>query len=212
MILCHELTFFVKHETKCKNCCTENEINGRMELLIYNIEFGGYIVQQNIGIRMGTTWALLISSRFLYSYEAKFMQKRIKDKQVTDVAVFIISFRYVDEVLSVNNLTFANWNFINIPNEFKIKETAETASYAWFHYIYLINLTYMVNFLPDFMTKETTPNLAWSILNTFVVIYQPFPLMVLIFHNSYATLGPAVCIIRLFYRQVCFISKGIVGV
>ena len=57
---------------------------------------------------MGTTWALLISGRFLYSYEAKFMQKRIKDKQITDVAAFIISFRYVDEVLSVNNLTFAN--------------------------------------------------------------------------------------------------------
>jgi len=78
MVLDHELTFFVKHETKCKNCCTENEINGRLELLIDNIEFGGYIVQQNIGIRMGTTCALLISDRFLYSYEANFIQKLIR--------------------------------------------------------------------------------------------------------------------------------------
>ena len=64
MVRGHELTVFVKLETKCKNCCTEDEINGRLELLIDNIEFGGYIVQQNIGIRMGTTCALLISDLF----------------------------------------------------------------------------------------------------------------------------------------------------
>ena len=108
MVLGHELTYFVKHETKCKNCCTKNETFGRLELLIDNIEFGGYIIQQNIGIRMGTTCALLISNRCIYSYEAKFIQKRIKDNQITDVAAFILSFKYADEVLSVNNLAFAN--------------------------------------------------------------------------------------------------------
>jgi hypothetical protein len=45
----HELTYFVKHETKIKKCCTESEVITMLEFPIDNIfvEFWGHIFQQN---------------------------------------------------------------------------------------------------------------------------------------------------------------------
>ena len=51
--------------------------------LIYNIfvVFGGTVFQQTIGIPMGTNYAPLLADLFLYSYEAKFVQKLLSNKQ-----------------------------------------------------------------------------------------------------------------------------------
>ena len=52
-----------------------------LKLLINNIfvEFGGNLSRQFISIPMGTNFASLLDDIFLYSYEAEFIQKRIKD-------------------------------------------------------------------------------------------------------------------------------------
>ena len=49
IVLGHELTYFVKHETKSKKCYTESEVITMLEFLIDNIfvEFWGHIFQQN---------------------------------------------------------------------------------------------------------------------------------------------------------------------
>jgi len=49
----------------------------------------------------------LITNLFLYSYEAEFMQNLIKDK-TNEFKAFNLTFRYIDDVLSVNNQSFAN--------------------------------------------------------------------------------------------------------
>lgn len=78
----HELTYFLKVRNKRQKCYTENEvIYSMLKLLINNIfvEFGGNLSRQIISIPMGTNFASLLDDIFLYSYEAEFIQKRIKD-------------------------------------------------------------------------------------------------------------------------------------
>jgi hypothetical protein len=61
IVLGHELTYFVKHETKGRKLYTENEVISMLEFLIDNIlvEFGRYVFQQIIDIHMGTNCASL---------------------------------------------------------------------------------------------------------------------------------------------------------
>jgi hypothetical protein len=76
-----DVTYFVKHETKGKRGHTENELVSMMEFLINNIdEFGRQIFQQIIGIPMGINCAPLLSDLSLYSHEAEFIQKLVKEK------------------------------------------------------------------------------------------------------------------------------------
>jgi hypothetical protein len=44
-VLAHGLAYFIKHETKDKKCCTENELTSMLEFLTDNIfvEFGWHI-------------------------------------------------------------------------------------------------------------------------------------------------------------------------
>ena len=63
-----EWTYFVQHDTKVKRCYKENEVIIILEFLIDTIfvEFGGHILQQNVGILLGTNRA----RSFTNSYEA----------------------------------------------------------------------------------------------------------------------------------------------
>ena len=82
-VVSHELTYFLKHETKGKMCYTENEVISILEVLIDNIlvEFGAHNSQQIIGIHMRTHCAPLLIELFLYTYEAEFMQNIFKEKK-----------------------------------------------------------------------------------------------------------------------------------
>ena len=86
---------------------------------------------------MGANCSLLLVYLFLYSYEAEFIQKLIKDKQITESNAFNLTFMYIDDVLSINNPNFANWIPLMYPKEFDIKETTEIAFSASILDIYL---------------------------------------------------------------------------
>ena len=68
-------------------------------------EFGGNIFQQITGILVGTEYVLL-TNLFLYSYESEFTQKQRQNN--TEGKAFNLTFRYTDDVLSINNPDFAN--------------------------------------------------------------------------------------------------------
>jgi hypothetical protein len=58
---------------------------------------------------MGKKLCFLLVDLFLYSYKAEFTQNLIKDKTITDAKAFnLITFRYIDDVLSVNNPNVAS--------------------------------------------------------------------------------------------------------
>ena len=52
-----------------------------LDFLVDNIYvvFGDQVFQQSIGIPMGTNCAPLLADLFLYSYEAEFVQKLLRD-------------------------------------------------------------------------------------------------------------------------------------
>jgi hypothetical protein len=78
---------------------------------------------------MGTNCAPLLADLFLYSYESEFLQKLVKVKIHEDRA-FNLTYRYIDDVLSINNSRFAEFLPLIYPPELEVKETTDTASSA----------------------------------------------------------------------------------
>jgi hypothetical protein len=52
---------------------------------------------------MGTNWAPLLIDLFLYSYEADVTQGLLKKKEKKITLSFNFTFRFIDDVLSLNN-------------------------------------------------------------------------------------------------------------
>jgi hypothetical protein len=51
----------------------------------------------------------LLADLFLYSYEWEFLQKLVKDKKIHGAKAFNFTYRYIDDVLSINNSRFAEF-------------------------------------------------------------------------------------------------------
>ena len=84
---------------------------------------------------IGTNCALL-ADLFLYSYEADFIQGLLKKNEKKLARSFNFTFRYIDDVLSLNNSRFGDFVDRIYPIEFEIKNTTDTdrsASYIDLH-------------------------------------------------------------------------------
>ena len=119
--------YIVKDHSEAKNKYTEDDIVRMIEFLIDNIfvESGGVIFQQVIGIPMGTNCAPLLADLFLYSYEAEFIQTLIKSGKRHLAKSFCFTYRYIDDVLSINNPKFGNYIDDIYPAELEIKDTTD---------------------------------------------------------------------------------------
>ena len=69
---------------------------------------------------MGTNCAPLLADLLLYSYESEF-QKLVKDKKIHGARAFNFTYRYIDDVLSINNSRFAEFLPLIYPPELKLK-------------------------------------------------------------------------------------------
>ena len=96
-----------------------------INFLIDNIfvECGGEVFQQVIGIPMGTNCAPLLADIFLYSYEAEFIQTLIRSGKRHLAKSFNFTYRYIDDVFSLNNHKFSDYVYDIYPVELEIKET-----------------------------------------------------------------------------------------
>jgi hypothetical protein len=105
-----------------------------LELLIDSIfvSFGWALFQQVVGIPMGTNCTPLLVDLFLYSYESEFLQNLVKDKKIHEARAFNFTYKYSDDVLSINNPRFAECLPLIYPPDLVIKETTYTASSASF--------------------------------------------------------------------------------
>ena len=113
--------------TEAKHKYTEDDIVRMIEFLIDNIfvESGGVIFQQVIVIPMGTNCAPLLADLFLYSYEAEFIQTLIKSGKRYLAKSFSFTYRYIDDVLAINNPKFGNYIDDIYPAELEIKDTTD---------------------------------------------------------------------------------------
>ena len=90
------------------------------------VVFGDQVFQQTVGIPMGTNCAPLLAHLFLYSYEAEFVQKLLRDNNKKLAVSFNHTFRYIDDVVCINNHNFHNHVHLIYPEELEIKDTTES--------------------------------------------------------------------------------------
>jgi hypothetical protein len=81
---------------------------------------------------MGNNCALLLADILSYSYESEFLQKVVKDKKIHETRACNFTYRYIDDVLSINNSRFAEFLPLIYPPELEVKETTDTALSASF--------------------------------------------------------------------------------
>jgi hypothetical protein len=89
-----------------------------------------------LGIPMGTNCAPLLADLFLYSYEADFIQGLLKKNEKKLVRSFNFTFRYIDDVLSLNNSRFGDFVDRIYPTELELNDNTDTdrsASYLDTH-------------------------------------------------------------------------------
>ena len=114
-----------------------------LEYLIANsfVEFSGRIFQRTIGIPMGTNCAPLLANLFLYSYEAEIVQSLLKAGKKHLAQQFNFTYKYIDDVLSLNNTKFAEYLEFIYPRDLEIKETTKTAGSSSYLdcYLYIDN-------------------------------------------------------------------------
>ncbi len=98
------------------------------EFLMSNIyiKLGDEIFRQIIGIPMGTNCAPLLANLYLFSYEYDFMMKLLKKKKLHLARKFNFTFRYIDDLISLNNSYFKDYIKEIYPKELELKETTES--------------------------------------------------------------------------------------
>ena len=85
---------------------------------------------------MGTNCDSLLVDLFLHSYEAGFIQGLLKKNEKKLARSFNFTFRYIDDVLSLNNSRFGDFVDRIYPIELEVKDTTDTdasASYLDLH-------------------------------------------------------------------------------
>ena len=137
VVLGYNSTYFSNKIQKDKTCYSEEQVISMLEFLIDNIFVsfgggggGGALFQQVVGIPMGTNCAPLLAYLFLCSYESEFLQNLVKYMKIHEARAFNFTYRYIDDVLSINNPRIAEFLPLIYTPELEIKETTDTASSA----------------------------------------------------------------------------------
>ena len=74
--------------------------------------------------------APLLADIFLYSYEADFIQSLLSTGKKHLASRFNLTYRYIDDVLSINNPEFENYLGQMYPAELQINDTTESTTFA----------------------------------------------------------------------------------
>ena len=79
---------------------------------------------------MGENCTPLLADIFLYSYETEFIQSLLSTGKKQLASRFNFTYRYIDDVLSINNPEFENYMGQMYPGELEIKDTTESNTSA----------------------------------------------------------------------------------
>ena len=118
-------TFFSDTQQKNYVNWTSFDMITALEFLLDNIfvRFGNSVYRQVIGIPMGTNCAPLIADLFLYCYESQFMARISKDPSKQHlIDKFNNTFRYLDDILALNNDDFNKYYEEIYPKELTLNK------------------------------------------------------------------------------------------
>ncbi len=106
-------TYFSDTPSEKENYVSWNvcQMREAFRFLIDNIyvKFGDDIFKQTLGIPMGTDCAPVVADLFLHTYEYDFLEKLTKKKQLHIASKFNLTFRYIDDLISINNDAFEDY-------------------------------------------------------------------------------------------------------
>ena len=139
---------------------------------------------------MGTNCAPLLADIFLYSYEAEFIQSLLSTGRKQLASRFDFTYRYIDDVLSINDPEFENYLGQMYPVELEIKDTTESNTSASYLDL-LLSIGREVIFIVPFMTNVTISISTSQIFRSWVAIFQPRPPMASLFRSLYGMPGLA---------------------
>ena len=71
---------------------------------------------------MGTNCAPLVADLFLFCYERDFMMSHSGDEQAGVIDAFNTTFRYLDDILNINNVYFDNMVSRIYPSELQLNK------------------------------------------------------------------------------------------
>ena len=110
-MLGRDRSYFVRHHSDSTKKFSETDIFNMLEFLIDNIfaMLCGRLFQLKVGTPMGTNYAPLLSDLFLYSYEADFIHGFLKKNEKKLARTFNFTFRYIDDIFSLNNSRFGGF-------------------------------------------------------------------------------------------------------
>ena len=86
---------------------------------------GNKVFKQSIRIPMGTDCAPLLANLYLFYFEYKFMKNLMKNN-LAKARSFTYSFRYIDDLLTINNPCFEDNVKEIYPPELVLKKTTES--------------------------------------------------------------------------------------
>jgi hypothetical protein len=117
------------------NAWNKEELINHIKWLIKNIYVvcGDSLFRQTIGIPMGTDCAPFLANLYLYSYEYQWLSKKYEKKEFEDLKKFNFCFRYIDDLLCINN----DQRMDDVMNEIYPKELALTSDNAVLNAHYL---------------------------------------------------------------------------
>ena len=112
----------------------ELEANDFTTFLLDNIfiQFGTKLYRQVVGIPMGTNCAPLVADLFLFCYERDFMMSLSDDKQAGVIDAFYTTFRYLDDILNINDVYFDNMVSQIYPSELRLNKANTSDTKAAF--------------------------------------------------------------------------------
>ena len=163
-----------------------------LEFLVDNIfvVFAGKVFQQTVGIPMGTNCASPLAGIFLYSYDADFIQSSLSTGKKQLASRFNLAYRYIDDVLSINNPEFENYLGQMYPAELEMKDTTESTTSAFYLDLLLSNWKYG-HLHTSSTTKEMISISTSQTFSSWVVIFHLCRPMTFLSLNLYDTPGLA---------------------
>jgi hypothetical protein len=67
-------------------------------IINFSTDLTTVVIQQVVGIPMGTNCTPLLADLFVCSYESEYLQNLVKDKKIHEARAFNFTYRYIDDV------------------------------------------------------------------------------------------------------------------
>ena len=133
LVLGHEETYFVKEHSDSKSKYSEDDIIKMLEFSSWQY-FRGFLPEKSSSRQSAFQWVRIVPlfspTSFCIHTKRIFIQSLLSTGKKHLASRFNLTYRYIDDVLSINNPEFENYLGQMYPAELEIKDTTESTTSA----------------------------------------------------------------------------------